>query len=293
MLLSMTGFGRGEAVQDDTKVTTEVVGLNHRFLDISVRLPGALVSLETELRRMLKKRLTRGRVAVTVDLMSTTASSALPTTIDAELARRYADRLRELAEQMHLVDDVSVMGVINMPGVTNAVSESVDADWLAPTVTESFGIALDAFDEVRAAEGAALREDLKVRIGCIGEKAEAVHKRIPAVVEAYRERLDARLRELGDLNSLDPDRVALEVALFADKCDVSEEVVRLRSHIEQFLEILDGDKSAGRLLDFLCQEMHREITTIGAKGRDSEVSHLVVHVKGELEKVREQVQNIE
>ncbi len=293
MLLSMTGFGRGEAVLDDTKVTTEVIGLNHRFLDISVRLPGALASLETELRRQLKKRLARGRVAVTVDLMSTNASCALPTTIDTELARRYADQLRKLAVQMDLVDDVSVMGVINMPGVTNAVSESVDADWLAPAVAESFGLALDAFDEVRATEGAALREDLEQRIGCISEKAESVHKRIPAVVEAYRSRLDARIQELGDLNSVDPDRVALEVAMFADKCDVSEEVVRLRSHVEQFLEILHGDKSAGRLLDFLCQEMHREISTIGAKGRDSDVSHLVVEVKGELEKVREQVQNIE
>jgi len=293
MLLSMTGFGRGEAVLDDTRVTTEVIGLNHRFLDISVRLPAALASLETQLRRHLKKRLARGRITVTVDLMSTKVSSATPTIIDAELARRYADQLRELAAQTHLVDDISVMGVINMPGVTNAVSESVDADGLAPTVTESLTIALDAFDEVRATEGAALREDLELRIGGISEKAEAVHKRIPDVVEAYRDRLDARIQEMGNLNSVDPDRVALEVAMFADKCDVSEEVVRLRSHIEQFREILRGDKSAGRLLDFLCQEMHREISTIGAKGRDSNVSHLVVKVKGDLEKIREQVQNIE
>jgi len=293
MLLSMTGFGRGEAVLDDTKITTEVVGLNHRFLDVSIRLPCALCSLETDLRRKLKKRLARGRVTVTVELMSTTASLALPTMIDAELAHRYADRLRALADQMHLVDDISVMGVINMPGVTNAASESVDANRLAPAVAESLDTALDRFDEVRATEGAALRADLELRISRVGEKAEAVHKRIPAVVEAYRERLDGRIRELGELNLVDPERVALEVAMFADKCDVSEEVVRLRSHVEQFLEILNGDKSAGRLLDFLCQEMHREITTIGGKGRDSDVSHLVVEVKGEIEKVREQVQNIE
>jgi len=293
MLLSMTGFGRGETALDDTKVTTEVIGLNHRFLDISIRLPGAVASLETDLRRKLKKRLVRGRVTVTVELMSTTASLSLPTMIDDELARRYADRLHALADQMHLVDDVSVMGVINMPGVTNAVSESVDADRLAPAVAESLSTALDMFDEVRATEGAALLADLELRISRIGKKAESVQKRIPAVVEAYRDRLDTRIRELGDLNSVDPDRVAFEVAMFADKCDVSEEVVRLRSHIEQFLEILNGEKSAGRLLDFLCQEMHREITTIGAKGRDSDVSHLVVEVKGEIEKVREQVQNIE
>ena len=135
MLLSMTGFGRGEAVLDDTRITTEVIGLNHRFLEISVRLPAALASLETELRRQLKKRLARGRITVTVDLMSTKASSAIPTMIDAELASRYADQLRKLAAQIDLVDDVSVMGVINMPGVTNAVSESVDAERLVPTVT--------------------------------------------------------------------------------------------------------------------------------------------------------------
>jgi len=293
MLLSMTGFGRGESVVDDVKVATEVLGLNHRFLDISIRLPGALAALEAGLRRILKERLTRGRVTVTVDVASGAASSTLPATIDVELARRYADQLRELADELRLDDDVSVTSLLSLPGVVNTGVETVEADRLAPAAVKSLERALKAFDEARAAEGAALREDLEQRIDRISELAEAIDRRVPEVVEAYRQRLGERVRELGDLGPADPDRVALEVALFADKCDVSEEVVRLRSHIDQFREVLDSDKSAGRQLDFLCQEMHREITTIGAKGRDADVSHLVVEAKSDLEKVREQVQNIE
>jgi len=294
MPFSMTGFGRGEAVLDDTKVVTEVTGLNHRFLDISIRLPGELAGFETRLRRTLKNRLVRGRVTVTVDIARTDISSPATASIDTDLARRYVERLHELSDRINVKNDVSVMGVVNLPGVMATASSPVDPERMERVVSESLDRALDAFTEVRAAEGAVLCEDLEAGISHIYSVADAIEQRIPAVVEAYRARLTARVSELSELAPVDPDRVAVEVALFADKCDVNEEVVRLRSHLERFLETLTGhEPAAGRLLDFLCQEMHREITTIGAKGRDADISHLVVEAKGELEKVREQVQNIE
>jgi len=294
MPFSMTGFGRGEAVLDDTKVVTEVTGLNHRFLDISIRLPGELAGFETRLRRTLKNRLVRGRVTVTVDIARTDISSPATASIDTDLARRYVERLHELSDRINVKNDVSVMGVVNLPGVMATASSPVDPERMERVVSESLDRALDAFTEVRAAEGAVLCEDLEAGISHIYSVADAIEQRIPAVVEAYRARLTARVSELSELAPVDPDRVAVEVALFADKCDVNEEVVRLRSHLERFLETLTGhEPAAGRLLDFLCQEMHREITTIGAKGRDADISHLVVEAKSELEKVREQVQNIE
>jgi len=294
MPFSMTGFGRGEAVLDDTKVVTEVTGLNHRFLDISIRLPGELAGFETRLRRTLKNRLVRGRVTVTVDIARTDISSPATASIDTDLARRYVERLHELSDRINVKNDVSVMGVVNLPGVMATASSPVDPERMERVVSESLDRALDAFTEVRAAEGAVLCEDLEAGISHIYSVADAIEQRIPAVVEAYRTRLTARVSELSELAPVDPDRVAVEVALFADKCDVNEEVVRLRSHLERFLETLTGhEPAAGRLLDFLCQEMHREITTIGAKGRDADISHLVVEAKSELEKVREQVQNIE
>jgi len=294
MLLSMTGFGRGEAVFEGCRIVTEVVGLNHRYLDVSVRLPNGLALIETELRRKIKARVGRGRVTVTVDVTPAAAGSpTVATTFDVELARRYAEQVREMAEFIGAKNDFSVIDIMGLPGVVSSAAETLDAERLAPAVAESLDIALDLFDEVRKREGATLRQDIEARVETISVMADQLERRVPTVVDAYRERLQNRVTELRDFGGVEPDRIAVEVALFADRCDVSEEIVRLRSHIERFRDVMNTDKSGGRLLDFLCQEMHREITTVGAKGRDAELSHLVVDAKGELEKVREQVQNIE
>jgi uncharacterized protein (TIGR00255 family) len=290
---SMTGFGRGEAELDNMRVVTEVSGLNHRFLDPSIRLPSEFSPLEANLRSILKTRLARGRVSVIVDLTSIDGTAARAATFDSDLAANYVEKLRDMASGLGLNDDLALSTVIGLPGVTETAKVVIDMEALQPALMESFERALDVFDEARSVEGATLSKDVVEHVESIRSMADAVETRCPLVVDAYRERLHARVKEIDESNLIEPDRLAAEIALYADKCDVSEEIVRLRSHVERFLDLLGGGEPVGRQLDFLCQEMHREITTIGSKGRDSDISHIVVEAKGELEKVREQVQNLE
>jgi len=289
----MTGFGRGTAELDNVRVVVEVAGLNHRFLDTSIRMPGEFAPLESELRNILKKRLARGRITVNVELSYADDMAARSASFDVDLAANYVSKLQKMAETLGINGELSVSDVINLPGVMDTARLVIDDATIRPVLLDSFGQALDAFDEARSVEGETLSRDVIGHVERIRSMADEVATRIPQVVESYRDRLQARVKELDESGLIEPDRITAEIALFADKCDVSEEVVRLRSHVARFLDLIGGDEPVGRQLDFLCQEMHREITTIGSKGRDSDVSHIVVEAKGELEKVREQVQNLE
>jgi uncharacterized protein (TIGR00255 family) len=288
---SMTGFGLGEAPLGSGKLGVEIRGVNHRFLDVRVRVPRELTDLVGFVEQIARERLTRGRYEVAMRVEGTAMT---PPSLDLERARAAFRDLCSLRDELAPGSDVplSLLSVVPDLFVTSADRE---IERVRTAARAAFDAAACGLDDMREKEGAALREDLVKRIGRLRVLARDIEERSPEVLEAHRRRLKERADRLcagGDVD-LDASRLEQEIALFAERCDICEELTRIESHCDQFLGLLASDESAGRRLDFLLQEMSREANTVGAKSLDARLAHAVVEVKAEIERMREQVQNVE
>lgn len=292
MIKSMTGFGQGEATSERYAVRVELRSVNHRYLDLFLRVPKQYSQLEEVLRRAIGERIARGRVeaAVTVEEF---AQKERNVQLNAPLLLGYLRALGAIQEVLGSDEEVTLSQVLTLPGILEVEEPECDWEELQGVLLEAAGQALTDLEQMRAAEGARLCRDLEEKITRIAELQRQVAEIAPQVVVDYRERLRERLRELLQGTTLTEERFLAEVALFADRCSIDEELVRLASHTQQLKGLLHSTEPVGRKLDFLIQEMNREVNTIGAKGSSAHIAGLVVELKSELEKVREQVQNIE
>jgi uncharacterized protein (TIGR00255 family) len=287
----MTGFGLGEAPLGGGKIAIEIRGVNHRFLDVRVRVPRELTDLAAYVEQVAREKLTRGRfeVAVRVDGVAL----GVPV-LDRERARASFRALCELRDELAPGSDVPLTLLATIPDLF-VPSVEREIERVRDATRRSFEAAVVALDAMRSREGATLREDLVKRLERVRQLARDVERRAPEVVEAHRRRLRERadrLRALTDID-VDPGRLEQEIAMFAERSDVCEELTRLESHSAQFAALLSSDEPVGRRLDFLLQEMAREANTVGAKSPDAQIAHGVVEVKAEIERMREQVQNVE
>ena len=299
MLISMTGFGRGEATSPTDKggltATAEVRSVNSRFLETSVRLPRTMSEREFEVRELVRKSLERGKINVNVTITRGEAAASVPLQVNEPLAKGYfvlLDRLRTVTGMTAEITlrDLTGFSDIFLSDAANA--DAATAEWqLAQDAVQKSLVALNA---MRKQEGSELEKDLRKRIANLDEKVAEVEKLSTGTAEAEFAKLKQRVLELTqDINVINKDRLDMEIALIAERLDITEEIVRFRSHIKFFLEALAAPEPAGRKLNFLIQEMNREINTMGSKTNDPQVSHIVVHAKEEMEKIREQIQNVE
>ena len=292
MIQSMTGFGRCQKTLGSRDITVEIKAVNHRYLEFSSRLPRSLGFIEDKLKAQVQSRIARGKVEVSVTVAEQ-KGSASRVTLNEGLALSYLEELRIFARKNGLTDDLTLSDFCRLPGLFTTRMAEVDEDALWRDISETADGALDSFIAMRRREGEKLAADLAAKLYNILTLVEAVERRSPETVEAYRQRLYKKLGELLADRQIDDSRVLTEAALFADKVAVDEETVRLRSHIDQFRHILTLEEPVGCKLDFLVQEMNREANTIGSKAQDAEMARIVVELKSEIEKVREQIQNIE
>ena len=292
MVSSMTGYGRGETVKENISVVVELRSVNHRYFEFSCRVPRGYAFLEDKLKTFCQQRITRGKVDLFLTL-DVTASDNVVVEINHSLASGYVNAIKELSETYEINDGFSAVTLARFPDIFTVKSQAIDEDTVWSVVEEATSVALDGFAAMRAKEGKKLYDDVKSRVETILEKVAFVEERSPETVKAYREKLETRIREMLADATVDEGRLLTETAIFADKVAVAEETVRLRSHIKQLMELLESDIAVGRKLDFIVQEMNREANTIGSKAQDIEIAHTVVDIKAEIEKIREQIQNIE
>jgi len=289
---SMTGYGRGECAQRGFKITVEVSSVNRKQSEISVNLPRDLEVLEAQMRDEINRRISRGRLTVRVSVHAAEGGSKMR--IDSALAKNYAKELKRLAKELKLPDTITLDLLVRAPGVLQAAEEISDAEELWPAAEKALKTALNELVKMREREGANLAKDLKNRVTSMRQGVADVQKRAPEVAERYREQLIARIKTAGvEVPGVDDERLFKEVFYFADRSDISEELTRLQSHFQQFDDCVKSAEPIGRTLDFLAQEINREINTIGSKANDATISREVVNLKAELEKFREQVQNVE
>ena len=291
MIRSMTGFGAGRGGAAGEVVEAEIRSVNHKFCEVKARLPREMAALETDLVRQVKDRLARG--GVDVSLRRTTARGALSPRVDAELAAEYARAFEEVRARLGLSGQVSLSEVLAADGVVTLEERAVDLESARTAGSAALAAALDALLAMREREGAALSRDLESRLAVVEAIAARLAELSPRSVEDYRARLHERVAELSRGLAPDPARLATEVALFADRTDVTEELTRLSSHVAQMRGLLASGEPAGRKMDFLVQEMHREANTVGSKSQSAEAAAAVVTLKAEIERMREQVQNVE
>lgn len=291
-MLSMTGFGTGRTIAEERSFSCEVRSVNHKFCDVRLRLPRELQAFEAQAQTLVRSRVARGRIDLSMELGP--APGALPQPeIDEALARAYFDRLRALAETLGLDRGPGIELLATLPGVVKVPERSLALGRIEAALSAAVEQALDELDVMRRREGAALAEELRRLLELVEGGVDGIARELPNSNRQRKERLEARLRELLEGQAGDPIRIAQEVAILVDKSDVTEEVARLRSHVEQFARLLRAPEPVGRKLDFLLQEMHRETNTIGSKSSSVVLAHLVVDLKSALERMREQVQNVE
>lgn len=289
---SMTGFGKGVAARDGREISVELKSVNHRYLDVGMRLPRHLAFLEDAIRAALAKRLSRGHVDVFVNYRNA-RSDARTVEIDAPLLRAYVAASRAANETLGLLDDLSLSAALRLPDVTNVREADEDADAVLTLLGEALESAIDALLVMRAQEGSRMRDYLSACADTVESLSRSIAERAPQVAAEYKAKLDERIAALLGGVEVDRTRLATEVALFADRASIDEEIARLKSHLVQMRALLVAEEPAGRKLDFVVQEMNREFNTIGSKANDAELTNLVLSGKAEIEKIREQVQNIE
>ncbi len=292
MLRSMTGFGSGRASVAGEELTVEVKSVNHKFCEVKVRLPRELSALEPVLVKAVKDRIFRGAVDVTVRWDSARATTAVAR-VDTALAQEYRQAYRALADAIGARDEVPLTAVATMPGVIRMEERAVELDSASQSAGQALDQALSALLEMRVKEGAAVEADFRGRLELIERLSSQIGALSPSALAEYRTRLSQRIADLAAGVTLDPQRLAQEVAILADRTDVTEELTRLSSHIGQFRALMAAREPTGRKMDFLVQEMHREVNTTGSKSQYAAISERVVALKVEIERLREQVQNIE
>jgi len=294
MIKSMTGYGRAEAVLMGRKFAVEMKSVNHRYLEISLRLPGMLLSLEADVKKRIGEQFSRGRIEATVRIdVEGGAESDGRFTLNLPLVRNYHALLGQIKEELHLDDGITLAMMAGFRDIFVPAELPQDPALLWEGLAGVLDEAIRTLTEMRMREGQSLQRDLTGRLDLIAEFLEEIAARAPQVVEEYQKRLAERVRELTGGVAIDESRLLQEVAIMADRSDITEEVVRFRSHVGQFTDLLTSGDGAGRKIDFLIQEMGREVNTIGSKSGDAEISRRVIEIKSELAKLREQVQNIE
>ena len=294
MIKSMTGFGRGEHSDGKRSITVEIKSVNHRYGDINVKMPRRYSFAEESIKSTVKQYISRGKVDVSISVENLTEGD-VTVKLNTMVAGQYVENLKELKEAFDLNGDVTLQFLSTLPDVMKAVPDVEDEEEIMAAIIIPVKEAAMNLDKMRQVEGEKLAEDLLMRGGLIQDFVKKIEERSPQVTVAYTEKLKERITELiGNSITVPEDRILLEAAIFADKCSITEELVRLNSHMIQLRSIINNsDKPTGKKLDFLVQEMNREANTIGSKANDIEITNLMLEIKAEIEKIREQVQNIE
>ena len=292
MIKSMTGFGRCEVLKDSRKFTIELKSVNHRYLDVNIRMPKKLNFFETSIRTLLKSYADRGKVDIFITYEDL-SQSQVSVKYNAALAAEYLKYLNQMAEEFSLDNDVRVSTLSRYPEVFTMEECSEDEDELWNGLKEALEGAFSQFVEMRTKEGERLKEDILLKLDLLSEQIRFIEERSPQIIAEYRTKLEEKMRELLEDTQIDDNRIAAEVILFADKICTDEEVVRLKSHIQHMKETLEESNGIGRKLDFIAQEMNREANTILSKANDLDISNRAISLKTEIEKIREQIQNIE
>ena len=291
MIKSMTGYGRAKLSKDDREYQIEIKSVNHRYLDISVRIPKQLSYLEETIKKEIAKKVKRGKIDVFVTFENNSLEGK-EIKINTELAKAYIDELKKLAEKENILSDIQVTEISKYPDVLN-IQSSQDDEKITEEVLETITIATDNLVQMRVTEGNKISEDLLKRLNIINKKVEEIAKLSTGLIEEYVVKLEERIKEILKNQEIDKTRLAQEVVIYADKCSIEEEVTRLNSHISQFKNLLNSNEAIGKKLDFIIQEMNRETNTIGSKANNLEITNGVIDIKTEIENIREQVQNIE
>jgi len=294
MVRSMTGYGRAEAILDGQKMVVEIKSLNHRFLEISLRIPASLSALEMEIKKKIAEPLLRGKIDATIrrDVQGSGENSH-PLALNLPLAQNYYNLLTQLKQSLGLKDDIRMEMIAAQKDIFLPVESFQDITTLWQRLAMVLDEALTGLVDMRRREGEILAKDLQVRLDLMALLLNGIEAKTPRVVLEYQKRLTDRVREMTGGLMIDEARISQEIAIFAEKSDITEEIVRFRSHLGQFQEMLDSEDAIGRKVDFLIQEMNREVNTIGSKSSDADISKQVIEIKSELAKLREQVQNLE
>ena len=292
MVKSMTGYGRASESLHMRTITVEVKSVNHRYLDCTVKTSRAYSFLEDAIKAAISGKVARGKVDVFVTI-DNSESEDFAVKLNEPLLKGYLEVFDRLNAEYGIKNDISVTDVVRIPDILSVEKQEADAEELTADVVSVLELALSGHSEMREKEGGRLQEDISSRLSLIEKLAGSVEERSPQCVEEYREKLEARMKEVLESAMIEPQRILTEAAIFADKIAVDEETVRLHSHIAQFREMMRAGGPIGRKLDFLVQELNREVNTIGSKANDLQITSTVVDIKGEIEKIREQVQNIE
>lgn len=292
MIKSMTGYGSAKGTAAGLALSVELKSVNNRYLDVSVKLPRTLMFAEEPVRSAVAKHITRGKVDVFITA-DASQSDSVEVRVNEALLRGYISALGEVRDKFSLTDDMSLMSLCRLPEVLSTERRELDADELTSGLLAILEEALSGYDAMREREGEKLRDDVLGRIDEIGRLTGIVEERAPQTVAEYRARLEQKLRETLEGMSVDDSRVLTECAIFADRVAVDEETVRLRSHLSQLKAMASGESPIGRKMDFLIQELNRESNTIGSKCQSADIARVVVDLKAEIEKIREQIQNVE
>ena len=292
MIRSMTGYGSSTGESGGLGLTIEVRSVNNRYLDCNIRIPRVYTSMEDALKEVIGRHVSRGKVDVYVTIDSSGADD-LTVEVNRPVTDAYVAAMRSLSETYGIPLELTALDLARFQDVLTVRKKETDTDSLSAELCRIMDEAMKNYDQMSMTEGSRLRDDILLRLAEIGRLTDLAEARSPETVKAYREKLLARMREVLESTDIDESRILTEAAIFADRVAVNEELVRLRSHIEQLRSMLDGDGPVGRKMDFLVQEMNREANTLGSKGNDGEIARIVIDMKAEIEKIREQIQNIE
>ena len=292
MIKSMTGYGSAKGTVEGIEVCVELKSVNNKFLDTSVRLPRSFLFTEETIKSAVMTHITRGKVDVFVTV-DTSMADDMVVKVNEPLLKGYIAALKQIAKDNDLPNDITAMSVSRFPDVLNVEKKELDAEAVAAGIRNIAEQALCDFDAMRIREGAKLKEDVRSKLETIEKLVGIIEVESPKTVDEYREKLRQKLLEVLGTSGIDETRIVTEAAIFADKVAVDEETVRLRSHMAQLRTMLDGGSPIGRKIDFLLQEFNREANTIGSKCQNADIAHVVVDLKSEIEKIREQIQNIE
>lgn len=292
MIKSMTGFGRSTYENEGREYIIEIKSVNNRFTDINIKMPRNLNYLEEKIRKQILSNISRGKVEVSIQL-NNNSDLGKKINLNTDIAKKYVEELKKLSEETNIIDNINIMDVARFPDVLNIRIDEEAEEVIEKELFTALDSAIDSFLDMRQKEGSKIKVDLENRIEVIKQKIEQISSISAGLVDEYVVKLETRIKELLKTDVVDQTRLAQEVVIYSDKCSVEEEITRLKSHISQFLNLLNGNIAIGKKLDFLIQEMNRETNTIGSKANNLEITNFVVDIKTELENIREQIQNIE
>ena len=289
---SMTGFGRGNYENEARQYIVEIKSVNNRFSDINIKMPRNLSYLEETIKKKILTVVSRGKIDVFITF-NNNSDKGKNIKINTDIAKKYISELRKLSQEENIIDNINIMDISRLPDVLNITVDEDAEEIIKEEVLKAIDIALEGFVDARTKEGNKIKEDLKNRISLISENTNKISNLSTGLIDEYIVKLETRIKEILKTNVVDESRLAQEVVIYADKCSVQEEITRLKSHITQFLDLIEAQGPIGKKIDFLIQEMNRETNTIGSKANNLEITNLVVDTKNELENIREQIQNIE